>query len=295
MEIKKINQDRSRSSEITLGAIIPLLFIAFILSADLIEGPKTAYVGVLSAIPMLSAVFARPALTAIVGTINWFAAFGFGTLASDGNATAQQVRLVIIAILTLIAIVAAYLRDSREKAFYRAKIAAARAESVEILASTDLLTGQLNRRGLAEKLAVWKPPSRTIAVLDFDRLKVINDKFGHLVGDECIQVICSRISSNLKQTDIFGRWGGDEFVIALPLSQNDALAVIERVVAKSTGTPIIFGDASFQVSLSVGLAPWSDGQTLDEVFLNADRAMYAVKAKGGAGIVSVSAMAEDFK
>lgn len=290
MKSKSKKQDRSRFSEIMLGVLVPLVFIAIILGADVIEGPKTAYVGVLSAIPMLSAVFARPALTAIVGAVTWLSAFEFGTLASDGNVTAQQVRLVIIGLMTAIAILAAYLRDSREKAFYKARIAAARAESAEILASTDLLTGQLNRRGLAEKLENWSPEKRTIAVLDFDRLKTINDKFGHLVGDECIKAICSRISSNLKATDIFGRWGGDEFIVALPLSQEDALAVVERVVANSTGTPIVSGDASFQVTVSVGLAPWESGQTLDEVFLLADRALYEVKAKGGGGIVSVTAI-----
>ena len=290
MQTKSNKQDLSRFSEIILGVVVPILFIALILTADIIEGPKTAYVGVLSAIPMLSAVFARPALTAIVGALTWFSAFEFGTLASDGNVTAQQVRLVIIGLLTVIAISAAYLRDAREKAFFKARIAAARAESAELLASTDLLTGQLNRRGLAEKLENWNPEKRTVAVLDFDKLKVINDKFGHLVGDECIKAICSRISANLKASDIFGRWGGDEFIIALPLGQEDALAVVERVVANSTGTPIVSGDASFQVSVSVGLAPWVGDQTLDEVFLLADRALYAVKAKGGGGIVSVSVL-----
>lgn len=293
MGIKTIQRDQSRWSEIGLGVIVPLIFVVVILGADLLEGPKTAYVGVLSAIPILSAVFARPTLTAIVGAITWFSALQFGILASDGNATSQQVRLVIIAILTVIAILAAYLRVSREKAFFQAKISAARAESIEIMASTDILTGQLNRRGLAERLVNWDTEHRTLAVIDVDRLKTINDKFGHLVGDESIRAICARISSSLKSTDIFGRWGGDEFIIALPLPQEEALAVIERVIASSTETPIVFGEVSFQMSLSVGIAPWPNDQSLEEAFRKADRALYEIKAKGGAGILSVSSIAEE--
>lgn len=293
MSTKNNSANQSSWSEIGLGVIVPLVFVVVILGADLIEGPKTAYVGVLSAIPILSAVFARPILTAIVGTITWFSALQFGIFASDGNMTSQRVRLVIIAILTLIAILAAYLRVSREKAFYKAKISAARAESIEILAATDLLTGQLNRRGLAEKLVGWNSEHRTLAVLDVDCFKSINDNYGHIVGDESIRVICSRISSNLKGTDVFGRWGGDEFIIALPIPEDEALAVIERVVANSTGAPIIFGDVSFQMSLSAGIAPWLNDQTLEEAFRKADRALYEVKARGGAGVLSVSSLAED--
>ena len=86
-----------RGTQWLLGVVLPLALVVIILTADYLEGPKTAYVGVLAAVPMLSAVFARPLVTLAVGVITWLAALGFGLAASDGNVPAQRVRLVIIA------------------------------------------------------------------------------------------------------------------------------------------------------------------------------------------------------
>ena len=101
-------------SRFLLGVIVPLAMIAIILTSDAIEGPKTAYVGVLSAVPLFSAIFGTTLATVFIAVATWISAFVFGHVASDGNVRAQTVRLVIIAIFGLVAIVASVLRVRRD-------------------------------------------------------------------------------------------------------------------------------------------------------------------------------------
>lgn len=117
---------------------MPVALIAVILGADLLEGPKTAFVGVLAFVPMLAAVFARPVITAAVGATTWAAALAFGFLASDGNVPAQRVRLVVIALCAAIAVVAAAVRTRTDRALAAARDAAAEAEVERRLASEEL-------------------------------------------------------------------------------------------------------------------------------------------------------------
>ena len=82
----------SRRYSWTLGVIAPLIFIALILEADVLEGPKTAYVGVLSVVPMFSAIFGSPIMTSFVSAVTLASAYLFGLSATDGNVAAQNVR-----------------------------------------------------------------------------------------------------------------------------------------------------------------------------------------------------------
>jgi serine phosphatase RsbU (regulator of sigma subunit) len=124
--------------ELLLGGAVPVALIVVILTADQMEGPKTAFVGVLAFVPMLAAVFARPVITAAVGATTWMAALVFGFVASDGNAPAQRVRLVIIAICGVIAVVAAAVRTRTDRALAAAQVAAAQAEVERRIASEEL-------------------------------------------------------------------------------------------------------------------------------------------------------------
>ncbi|MFN8074535.1 MAG: PP2C family protein-serine/threonine phosphatase [Kineosporiaceae bacterium] len=87
--------------------LLPVLVIAIILTADVLEGPKTAFLGLLAVTPMLSAVFGSPRCAAFVGAIALAAGWTFGHVAADGNATAQHIRLAAIAIFSVVATVAA--------------------------------------------------------------------------------------------------------------------------------------------------------------------------------------------
>ena len=266
----------------TLGVLLPLVVTALILTADSIEGPKTAYVGVLSAIPMLAAVFGRPLSTAIVGVLNWFAALTFGLIASDGNVPAQQVRLIIIAIFSLIAVLASAVRARQHDRYLSGLQASAEAEAARVASITDFLTDLPNRRGLEALVSGVEYPTKSVVIFDLDGLKSVNDKHGHLAGDAFIRIVAERIKRNIKTDDIFGRWGGDEFVAVFPVDEATALATVNRVIHTLQEREITIGDVRFPASVSAGVSGWWQGAALDTVITAADLALYRAKANGGA-------------
>ena len=278
METKRYKMQRH--SQWVLSIVLPIVLIAVILAADVIEGPKTAYVGVLSAIPLLSAVFGTPRATAFISVVAWSSAYTFGRLASDGNARSQTVRLVIIAIFSVIAVLAAVVRTRREAQLALAMTQAAQTEVMHQQATSDPLTGLLNRRGVVEKLEYHDVPKSTVAVIDVDRFKMINDRYGHIVGDEVIQAISARISGGISRNDVVGRWGGDEFVVVLELSIDKGTAVIERVFNQVSAEPLSTTVGEIPVGISVGISEWIDGEPLDKVLARADAALYSAKDSG---------------
>ena len=155
-------------------------------------------------------------------------------------------------------------------------------------AQTDPLTGALNRRSLIEHLDAACVRARArglpIAVLfiDLDHFKLINDSFGHQAGDACLRGIIEPIQTELRQSDVVGRWGGEEFVVML--SSADAAAahpIAERIRRRVQDTVIGGYDAPISLTCSIGLAasdasgPW--GETL---IAQADAAVYAAKRAG---------------
>ncbi len=278
---------RSNWSAIGLGLLIPILLIAVILSADAAEGPKTAYVGVLAVVPMLAAVFASPRITALVALITWLAAFAFGHLATDGNVAAQQVRLIIIALVGLAAVGAAYLRLRRERTLMKALREAATAETLRQQAESDQLTGLRNRHGLLTALAdMTDRESRTVTIIDCDNLKSVNDRLGHLAGDHYLQAIAGRLAGGLSKEDLVARWGGDEFLVVQQISLDDALHAMTRMQGAVHDSSLSVDGTMIEASVSIGMADWPASMTFDEVVSAADHAMYQAKSAGGNRIVT---------
>ena len=272
---------QSRAAAWGLGFVLPLALIALILTADVVESPKTAYVGVLAVVPMLAAVFAGPRMTAVVAVITWLSAFAFGQIASDGNVAAQQVRLVIIALAGLAAVGAAILRRRRERALVRALEAAAVAAQLRVQAQTDQLTGLANRHGLATRVDHAAPDTvRTVALIDCDGLKDVNDRLGHLAGDEYLKAIAGRLAGSLPREDHVARWGGDEFIVVQRLACADALVALRRAHQAIQASPVSLDGTLVDATVSIGVAQWDPGMTFDEVLSAADTALYEAKARG---------------
>jgi len=269
----------------TLSLIVPMIFILLILGADYREGPKTAYVGVLTAVPFFAAVFGTPVMTAITAVITWLSAFSFGLLASDGNVPAQTVRLGIIAVAGVIAVVASYVRQRRELQFQAAQRAADEAEFLRLQASHDDLTGLLNRRGVYERLESEAIQDGTVVVIDCDDFKDVNDTYGHLVGDELLKGLAGRLSGAVSRDDVIARWGGDEFLIVVKGPFVEGSEVAARVVREVTSRPMATTAGMIPVSLSAGAAPLQSSATLDQALGMADRAMYSAKASGTGQLV----------
>jgi len=271
---------REQVAVLFLGVVVPLAFIVVLLYADVVEGPKTAYVGVLSAIPLFAAIFGTPRTTAFVAVVTWLSAFFFGRIASDGNLHSQRVRLIIIAIFGVIAIFAAIIRVRREQGHSQALLRAAQADLIEQQANTDLVTGLLNRRGVIASLELRQAPAMTLAMFDIDNLKQINDTYGHLVGDEVISGVGSRLAGGFSKDDVIGRWGGDEYIVIVDAPIEEGAEIVSRVFERLISEPIATSATTFSVGISVGVATWADGEAIDGVLARADDALYQAKAKG---------------
>lgn len=273
-------RDVALSGSWWLALVVPCILIALILGADLREGPKTAYVGVLTAVPLFAAIFGTPLMTAITAVITWSSALVFGLTSADGNVPAQTVRLVIIAVAGMVAVGASYVRQRREQQFQQAQRTANEAEFLRLQASHDDLTGLLNRRGFFEGAKDQTFGEGTIVVIDCDDFKDVNDQHGHQVGDEVLKGLAGRLASGVSRDDLVARWGGDEFLLLLRVPFAEGTSVARRVVDEATARPMSTSVGVIPVSLSAGVARFDPEQGLDQGIAGADRAMYAAKSAG---------------
>jgi diguanylate cyclase (GGDEF)-like protein len=158
----------------------------------------------------------------------------------------------------------------------------------ELRARTDPLTGVLNRRSLIERLdaACMRAKARghpvSVLFIDLDHFKQINDTFGHAAGDACLSAIISPIQAELRQSDVIGRYGGEEFVVILTGADAAAAGPIaERICRRVADVRIEGFTAPIQLTCSIGVAA-SDtlGVWGQHLIAHADMAQYAAKRSG---------------
>ena len=157
-----------------------------------------------------------------------------------------------------------------------------RLEEAERLASQDPLTGLASRRYTEAQIQhrIVKAIPFCILVLDLNGFKKLNDRHGHMVGDDVLRQFAARLRSALRSSDIIGRWGGDEFVVLLDCDAVQASSRVVTINKKLSGGYQIKGDAQsgfVTVTAAIGLASWNPGDTMDALFERADEAMYEQK------------------
>jgi len=157
-------------------------------------------------------------------------------------------------------------------------------KSLQRMARRDPLTGILNRQGLGEALvrAAERGDDRffplSVVFMDIDHFKRINDEHGHAVGDEVIRSIAETVKHNIQRSDLFARWGGEEFILICPgTAPTEAQAIAERL---RRSIAMRLWPRGLQVTSSFGVAQSHPGEDLVESIRRADEAMYQAKQKG---------------
>lgn len=160
-------------------------------------------------------------------------------------------------------------------------------EEANLQAMTDPLTGLQNRRAFESQFTTALAgverynQSLALVVCDIDYFKQINDTLSHAAGDDAIQRVADVISQTLRASDFCARWGGDEFVMALPHTPLDAAqAAADRIRTSLAGVTPIAGATAPRLTLSLGVTSVIAGDSLQSAFERADRALYLAKAKG---------------
>lgn len=173
--------------------------------------------------------------------------------------------------------------------FFRDITARKRVEhALEQLAQHDPLTGAANRRHFfaraAEELARARRhgDALSLVMLDLDHFKRINDHWGHATGDRVLQAFAARVRSLLRREDLFGRIGGEEFVVLLPATGLEgALQLAERLRWHTEGLELEENDERVSVTTSAGVATLGTGDaSLDTLLQRADEALYVAKRAG---------------
>ncbi len=161
-------------------------------------------------------------------------------------------------------------------------------QEIEKIAITDSLTELHTRRYVLDRFEeeVKRSKVRNINVsflmIDVDFFKKYNDSYGHLTGDKILREIAFIIKENIREIDIAGRYGGEEFCVVLPDTGSDgAQYAAERIRKAANDTAIKAYDATIKATLSVGISIFPyDGKSLDELVDKSDWALYRAKKKG---------------
>jgi diguanylate cyclase (GGDEF)-like protein len=205
---------------------------------------------------------------------------------------AQPVMLVYM-VLTNASILAltlpgfVYLGGKVRRLYRSLYMVSAKIETIEESARRDELTGSFNRRYLMASLQQQKhvvdasDQSLCLAVMDLDHFKRINDEVGHLAGDEVLRQFAKLAQQNIRREDVFGRYGGEEFLLMLPgVGLLEALNTIERIRALTETKLNILAKLDRKVTVSIGLTQFIPGETVLDLFARADVAMYMAKTGG---------------
>ena len=160
---------------------------------------------------------------------------------------------------------------------------------LKLLSLTDVRTKALNVRALAPRLNEELERARdgvqplSVALLDLDRFKDVNDTYGHAAGDAVLRTFADLIREVVRRPDSLVRRGGDEFLLLLPATHTDAAMVVaERLCEVVAGHAFdVGGSRTLRQTTSIGVATWDHWETAEALEARADEAMYRAKRAGG--------------
>lgn len=157
---------------------------------------------------------------------------------------------------------------------------------LRLVSFTDELTKVANRRYMNEKMDIIFSSDITLthslAFLDIDHFKTVNDTYGHDAGDEVLRIFADICINNIRSTDVFARWGGEEFILFMDNTNKDhAEEVCLRILSAIEQHPFLFGEQTIRITTSIGLTEFSPPNDQIEVVLkHIDEALYCSKRSG---------------
>ncbi len=161
-------------------------------------------------------------------------------------------------------------------------------KEIETLAITDALTGAYTRRYFGERFEEEIKRARShkgkmsFLMLDVDHFKMINDQYGHLTGDEVLRQVGSIVKESIREIDIAGRYGGEEFCVVLPDTDIPAATTVAERIRRAIEKKVIKAyDATLRITISIGISCYpSDGKLPEEIIDKADWSLYRAKSQG---------------
>ena len=188
--------------------------------------------------------------------------------------------------LLILSLVAKWVTDIRMRIGRQARELSRALDTLQHMATQDTLTGLLNRRTMTDlveselKLMDRQGAALSVALLDLDHFKHINDHAGHSAGDAVLCGFAANTLAQLRKVDKVARWGGEEFLVLLPqVTEAEALTAIERL-RQTTERLSYAGHPGLRATFSAGLAQALPGETLEQLVERADQALYQAKREG---------------
>jgi diguanylate cyclase (GGDEF)-like protein len=249
----------------------------------------------------ISIIFAFGSLRIELRTamLSWFAAFvGVGLVLTlpmhqsmgieNPNRIEMSLLCLSFALIALRTMLLGYYGSAMRMRLYKVNWALGRAkQDAELLAASDALTGAMSRGAIlplierSVKRAARSGIPACVAMIDLDWFKSINDRFGHLAGDQVLRRVVDCVRECLRTSDVIGRYGGEEFVLLLHgADANGAARLVERIrtaVSMADWSDIAAG---LKVSVSCGITSARPTDSLDDVLARADQALYEAKRGG---------------
>ncbi|QYK01033.1 GGDEF domain-containing protein [Shewanella psychrotolerans] len=168
-------------------------------------------------------------------------------------------------------------------------------QKIRLQADKDYLTGLWNRRAMHQRLALlhqcWLRDGKTYSLIlfDLDYFKEINDNYSHAAGDHVLIQTATELSKVIRAIDTFSRYGGEEFLIILPATDAQQVAIItDKLRSKLNSSPVIWQDNAIPITASFGTATVSQLDTPETMLIKADKAMYRAKHTGRNNICSAT-------
>ena len=171
----------------------------------------------------------------------------------------------------------------------------AKLEHVNEVAHEDFLTGTLNRRGMEQALdrefdrANRHGTSLSLAMMDIDHFKRLNDQLGHATGDKALVHLAKVIKESLRSTDVLARYGGEEFIIILPgTAENEAVDIMKRAQRDLTRNFFMLNNERVLITFSAGVAQREQDESAEMLIPRADKALYRAKQAGRNLVIGAS-------